>query len=94
MRWRERTSTYKMITDMDLELSSELAPPPEPKRRDKKWRKHPRPGALTKRGPPRPYKRLPEEVLNSRIKKLTSRVETAKQKVISTNFSFSCISSS
>jgi hypothetical protein len=72
-----------MITDMDLELSTEVDPPIEPKRKDKKWRKYPRPGALKKRGPPRPYKRIPEEVLNSRIKKLTTRVETAKQKVCS-----------
>lgn len=68
-----------MITDMHLELSTELAPPPEPKRRDKKWRRHPRPGALTKRGPRRPYRRLPEDKLGARIQKLTDRLEKAKQ---------------
>ena len=57
-----------MPDDQDtVAMSSELPPPTEPKRKDKKWRTHPRKGALTKRGPPRPYKRLPEETLQLRI---------------------------
>ena len=70
-----------MISEMDLELSAEMNPPKEIKRRDKKWRRHPRPGALTKRGPPRPHRRLSEDILKSRISKLTARVEKAKRQV-------------
>lgn len=62
-------------------IATELPPPPEPKRKDKKWRQHPRPGALSKRGPPRPHRRLTEEVLSSRIRKLTARLEHAKEQV-------------
>jgi hypothetical protein len=62
-------------------ITSELPPPAEPKRKDKKWRTHPRKGALTKRGPPRPYRRLPEETLLARIQKLTARLERAKTQV-------------
>jgi hypothetical protein len=68
-----------MSTDLAIDVSTELDPPPEPKRRDKKWRKHPRPGAQTRRGPPRPYRRLPEETLAVRIKKLTDRMEKARK---------------
>jgi hypothetical protein len=68
-----------MVTDLAVEVSAELEPPPEPKRRDKKWRKHPRPGAQTRRGPPRPYRRLPEETLGVRIKKLTDRMEKTRK---------------
>lgn len=62
-------------------ITSELPPPAEPKRKDKKWRTHPRKGALTRRGPPRPYRRLPEETLLARIQKLTTRLERAKTQV-------------
>jgi hypothetical protein len=68
-------------TEHDLALATEMQPPPEPKRRDKKWRTHPRPNSLTRRGPPRPYKRLPEDVLNTRISKLTARLDRAKKQV-------------
>lgn len=68
-----------MSSDLAIEVSAELEPPPEPKRRDKKWRKHPRPGAQTKRGPPRPYRKIPEETLNLRIKKLTDRMERVRK---------------
>lgn len=68
-----------MSSDLAVEVSAELEPPPEPKRRDKKWRKHPRPGAQTKRGPPRPYRRISEETLNLRIKKLTDRMEKVRK---------------
>lgn len=67
--------------DMMVAISSELPPPEEPKRKDKKWRKHPRKGALTKRPPPRPYKRLEEPKLELRIQKLTARMERAKRQV-------------
>ena len=68
-----------MITDIEL-ASATLPPAPEPKKRDKKWRHpHPRPGALKKKGPPRPYKRVEGEVLDSRIEKMTKRIERLKQ---------------
>jgi hypothetical protein len=62
-------------------IAAELPPPPEKKRKDKKWRQHPRPGALSKRGPPRPHRRLTEEVLSGRIRKLTARLEHAREQV-------------
>jgi len=65
-------------TEHDLALAAELNPPPQPVRKDKKFRKHPRPSAKTKRGPPRPYRRLEEGVLNNRITKLTARMDKAK----------------
>lgn len=65
--------------DHDLALATELNPPPAPVRKDKKWRRHPRPNALTKRGPPRPYRRLEVEVLDTRISKLTARLDRAKK---------------
>lgn len=68
-----------VTTDLAVDISTEIEPPPEPKRKDKKWRKHPRPGALTKRGPARPYRRLPEETLHLRIKKLTERMTKARK---------------
>lgn len=66
-------------TQHDLELASEHDPPPQPVRKDKKWRPHPRPRAQTKRGPPRPYRRLPAETLNLRITKLTARIDRARK---------------
>jgi hypothetical protein len=63
-------------------IEAELPPPTEPKRKDKKWRPHPREGAQTRRGPPRPYRRVAEDVLSTRIQKLTTRMERAKKQVI------------
>lgn len=63
----------------DLEIASEHNPPPQPVRKDKKWRPHPRPRAQTKRGPPRPYRRIPVETLNTRIAKLTARIDRARK---------------
>ncbi len=70
--------TMTAAADLAALSSTELPPPQEPKRKDKKWRPHPRKGALTRRGPPRPYRRVPEEVLHTRIQKLTTRMERAK----------------
>jgi hypothetical protein len=77
-RSAEPHQRHMPTTDHDLALASELDPPPQPVKKDKKWRKHPRPGAQKKRGPPRPYRRLEEEVLNGRITKLTARMDKAK----------------
>lgn len=66
-------------TTAELAAATELPPPPEPKRKDKKWRPpHPRKGALTKRSPPRPHRRLADDLLRARIQKLTTRMERAK----------------
>lgn len=74
-------STTEQQNQDAVAIASELPPPSEPTRKDKKWRKHPRPGALTKRPPPRPHKRVPDETLRERIKKLTTRMERAKKQV-------------
>jgi hypothetical protein len=72
-----------MGDDQDIvAITAELPPPTEPKRKDKKWRPHPRPGALTRRGPSRPHRRLPEDTLTSRILKLTARMERSKTQVL------------
>jgi hypothetical protein len=70
-----------MITDIEL-ASETLPPPPEPKKKDKRWRQpHPRAGAQTKRGPPRPYRRVPGELLDTRVAKMTKRIERLKKQV-------------
>ena len=75
------TSEQSSTEDMTVAITSELPPPEEPKRKDKKWRKHPRKGALTKRPPPRPYKRLADDKLELRVQKLTARMDRAKRQV-------------
>ena len=73
---------YSMPADHDIvAISAELPLPEDPKRKDKKWRAHPRKGAMTKRGPPRPYRRITEEILSIRIQKLTTRMERSKKQV-------------
>ena len=75
----ETATTTATTGDHDLALATELNPPPAPVRKDKKWRRHPRTGAQTKRGPPRPYRRLAPEILDTRITKLTARLDRAKK---------------
>lgn len=71
-----------MPTDHDIvAISNEVPVPEDPKRKDKKWRNHPRKGAMTKRGPSRPYRRITEEILSIRIQKLTTRMERSKKQV-------------
>jgi len=62
-------------------ISSELPAIQDPVRKDKKHRAHPRPGAITKRPPPRPYKKITQETLCERIKNLSARMERAKTQV-------------
>lgn len=79
---KRNATAQRMPAEHDIiGITAELPPPEEPKRKDKKWRPHPRKGALTKRGPPRPYRRISEEVLATRIQKLTTRMERAKKQV-------------
>lgn len=70
---------------MTLELSAELEPPPEPKSKAKRGRR-PDGGrggkAKNKRGPARPHRRLAEELLTTRIKKLNDRLERARKQVL------------
>ena len=76
------TATAPEAEQVLAAMTSVLPAPEEPKRKDKKWRTHPRKGALTRRGPPRPYRRLAEETLHVRIQKLTTRLERAKSQVL------------
>lgn len=72
---------------MTLALSAELEPPPEPKSKAKRG-KGGRPEGTrggrskNKRGPARPHRRLAEELLASRIKKLNDRLERARKQVL------------
>lgn len=72
----------RMTPNQDaVAMSNELPQPQDPVRKDKKHRVHPRPGALSKRPPPRPYKKIPQETLCERIRKLSTRMERAKKQV-------------
>lgn len=73
-------NTMSLVQE-SVAISSEVPPPQDPVRKDKKHRVHPRPGALTKRPPPRPYKKIAQETLCDRIKKLSARMERAKNQV-------------
>lgn len=91
------------MSQMTEELSAELAPPPESKSKQKRAKKDPAsqktPG---KRGQPRPYRKLADDILTMRVTKLTARLERAKKQVTRilsllsviewlTNFFMSCI---
>ncbi len=77
----EASKNTMSLVQESVAISSEVPPPQEPVRKDKKHRVHPRPGALTKRPPPRPYKKISQETLCDRIKKLSARMERAKTQV-------------
>lgn len=77
----KKQSTNTRITEMDLQLHMELNPPPQFVRKDKKWRPHPRPGALTRRGPRRPYRRVPAQKIDDRIQYWKDVLDASKQKV-------------
>ena len=69
------------VPESALEMATEMNPPVERKTKDKKWRPFPRPNALKKKGPSRPYKRLTPEILGTRIQKLSDRLEKSKKQV-------------
>jgi hypothetical protein len=62
-------------------LVSEIEPPPEGKQRKKQ---PPQNKMVPKRGPPRPYRKIPEEVLTTRLKRLTDRIDKIKKQHEST----------
>lgn len=79
----------KMSTIL-AELSTELEPPPEPQRKKSRGGKRaakassgacPAIEKPQKRQGGRPYKKLPAEILEVRIGKLTERLEKAKKQV-------------
>lgn len=82
-RWRRQTHPLKFMSDSAalLALSSELEPPPEPKSKSKKSRADPTNAPKLKRGPPRPHRRLPEDVLTTRVDRLRKRLERARKQV-------------
>ena len=75
------TTTTTGVSESALELAAEMNPPIERKSKEKRWRPFPRPNALKKKGPSRPYKRLAVEILNVRIQKLGDRLEKSKKQV-------------
>jgi len=75
-------SNATSVSESALELATEMNPPPVRKVKDKKWRPFPRPNALKKKGPSRPYKRLTTDILNTRIQKLGDRLEKSKKQVM------------
>lgn len=71
-----------MSSSIALALTAELEPAPERKRQSKKGS---RAGLTTepklKRGPPRPHRRLPDDVLTMRVDRLRKRLERARKQV-------------
>ncbi len=69
-----------VITPIDVQMAVSLEEPVKPASKPprKSAPRGVRKGALTKRGPPRPHKRLEDDVIASRIQKLTVRMDKAK----------------
>jgi hypothetical protein len=63
------------MNEIAVAMATEIEPPVQPKSRNKAFP----PGTLRKKGAPRPYRRVSEEVLATRIEKLTERLERAKK---------------
>lgn len=76
------------MSQMTAELTAELNAPPEPKSRQKRAKKDPATGqrVVGKRGPARPYRKLPDELLTLRVTKLTSRLERVKKQASPSSF--------
>jgi hypothetical protein len=62
------------MTDMVVAMATAIEPPAPVKSRNKR-----KPAAILRRGPPRPYKKLAAELLETRIKRLTDRLERVKR---------------
>jgi hypothetical protein len=71
-----------MSDSLSLALSAELEPPPEPKSKAKKNKSSPSSAPKLKRGPPRPHRRLPDDVLTTRVERLRKRLERARKQVV------------
>jgi hypothetical protein len=71
-----------MSSSITLPLSAELEPPPVPKSKSKKNRANPSSAPKLKRGPPRPHRRLADDVLTTRVERLKKRLERARKQVL------------
>jgi hypothetical protein len=70
------------MSQMSVEMSAEMAPAPEPKQKQKRSKRDPsNPKQPGKRGQPRPYRKLSDDLLTMRVTKLTSRLERVKKQV-------------
>lgn len=71
------------MSQMIAELTAELAAPEVPQGKAKRARKDPGTNqkSSTKRGQPRPYKKISDELLAIRVAKLTTRLERVKKQV-------------
>lgn len=64
------------MSDIAVAMTTEIQPPPERKPRKTKAKSDP---SRQPRGPARPHRALPEDVLASRTAKLMARLEKAKK---------------
>ena len=63
------------MSTLEVAMATEIDPPVHPKCRSKSKP----PGTLRKTGAPRPYRKITEDVLATRITKLTERLERSKK---------------
>ena len=64
----------RMTTDIAVAMATAIDPPAQAKSKNKR-----RPDTVIRRGPPRPYKKIAGDLLQSRIKRLTDRLERVKK---------------
>ena len=63
------------MSELSAAIATEIDPPSEPKP-SKRSKRNPN---AKKRGPARPYRKISDETLTGRIKRLTDRIERAKK---------------
>jgi hypothetical protein len=69
------------MSEFSTEIGAEMQPPVEQKVSKRRKPADGKAPQVSKRGQPRPYRKVADEVLNSRIGKLTTRLERAKKQV-------------
>jgi hypothetical protein len=69
------------MSEFNTEITAEMQPPAEQKPTKKRKNAEGKPAQGGKRGQPRPYRKLNDEILTTRISKLTARLERAKKQV-------------
>lgn len=69
------------MSEFNAEISAEMQPPAEQKPVKKRKTPEGKSAQGGKRGQPRPYRKLDDEILTTRISKLTARLERAKKQV-------------
>lgn len=67
------------MTDIAVAMATAIEPPEPPKSKAKRKPTHP-----LRRGPARPYRKLAQDLLQTRIKRLTERLERVKRQHEST----------